>query len=86
MNFLGLDFEVLLGDYTEIENLIAEGHVDCGFTRLPAPLGFEASSLRETIIWLYFLKNIRLRYMKWLLLPHYARNRLYCLRKERRDI
>lgn len=32
----GIDYELLLGDYTEIEDWIAEGRVDCGFLRLPA--------------------------------------------------
>lgn len=30
-----IDYELLLGDYTEIEEWILEGRVDCGFTRLP---------------------------------------------------
>lgn len=31
-----IDFELLHGDYTEIENWIGEGRADCGFLRLPA--------------------------------------------------
>ncbi|MFF2090081.1 LysR family transcriptional regulator [Paenibacillus sp. NPDC058174] len=31
-----IDYELLLGDYTEIESWIWEGRVDCGFLRLPA--------------------------------------------------
>ena len=30
-----MDYELLLGDYTEIEEWILEGRVDCGFLRLP---------------------------------------------------
>ena len=30
-----IDYEMLLGDYTEIEEWILEGRVDCGFLRLP---------------------------------------------------
>lgn len=30
-----IDYELLLGDYTEIERWILEGRVDCGFLRLP---------------------------------------------------
>lgn len=30
-----IDYELLLGDYTEIENWILNGRVDCGFLRLP---------------------------------------------------
>ena len=31
----GIDYELVLGDYTEIETWIEEGRVDCGFLRLP---------------------------------------------------
>lgn len=30
-----IDYELLLGDYTEIEEWISNGRVDCGFLRLP---------------------------------------------------
>lgn len=41
----GIDYELLLGDYTEIEAWIAEGRVDCGFLRLPTRPEFETISL-----------------------------------------
>lgn len=31
-----IDYELLISDYSEIENWIMEGRVDCGFIRLPA--------------------------------------------------
>ena len=34
-NFPGIEYEVLLGDYDEVEQWIQEGRVDCGFLRLP---------------------------------------------------
>lgn len=34
-DYPGIEYELLLGDYTEIETWIAEGRVDCGFLRLP---------------------------------------------------
>ncbi|MBM7608932.1 DNA-binding transcriptional LysR family regulator [Lysinibacillus composti] len=34
-DYPGIDFEMLLGDYTEIESWIIEGRVDFGFLRLP---------------------------------------------------
>lgn len=37
----GIDYELLLGDYTEIEEWISEGRVDCGFLRLPTCSDFE---------------------------------------------
>ena len=46
-DFPNIDFEMLLGDYTEIENWIAEGRVDCGFTRLPALAGLDTIFLER---------------------------------------
>lgn len=34
-DYPGIDYEMLLGDYTEIHSWIAEGRVDCGFLCLP---------------------------------------------------
>ena len=42
-----IHFELLLGDYTEIENWILEGRVDFGFLRLPSKAGLEALFLEE---------------------------------------
>lgn len=44
-DYPGVDYEMLLGDYTEIETWITEGRVDCGFTRTPASDGFETIPL-----------------------------------------
>lgn len=46
-DYPNIDFELLLGDYTEIEGWIAEGRVDCGFTRLPASPAFETLFLEK---------------------------------------
>lgn len=35
-DYPNMDYELLLGDYSEIEEWILEGRVDCGFVRLPA--------------------------------------------------
>ncbi|MCI8326908.1 MAG: LysR family transcriptional regulator [Lachnospiraceae bacterium] len=35
-DYPNIDYELLLGDYTEIEEWILEGRVDCGFLPLPA--------------------------------------------------
>lgn len=42
-----MDYELLLGDYTEIEEWILEGRVDCGFLRLPAHPGLETIFLEQ---------------------------------------
>lgn len=44
-DYPGIEYELLLGDYTEIETWIAEGRVDCGFLRLPTNPDFETISL-----------------------------------------
>lgn len=46
-DYPNIDYELLLGDYTEIEGWIAEGRVDCGFLRLPAREDFEAVFLER---------------------------------------
>lgn len=42
-----IDFELLLGDYTEIESWILEGRVDFGFLRLPTKAEFETIFLEQ---------------------------------------
>lgn len=42
-----IDYELLLGDYAEIEEWIAEGRVDCGFLKLPTRPDFETIFLEE---------------------------------------
>jgi DNA-binding transcriptional LysR family regulator len=42
-----IDYELLLGDYTEIENWILEGRVDCGFLRLPTHPDLETIFLEQ---------------------------------------
>ena len=42
-----IDYEILLGDYAEIEEWIADGRVDCGFLRLPANPDFESVFLEQ---------------------------------------
>ncbi|KQL39212.1 LysR family transcriptional regulator [Bacillus sp. FJAT-25509] len=40
-DYPNIDFELLLGDYSEIENWIVEGRVDFGFLRLPTKVEIE---------------------------------------------
>lgn len=42
-----IDYELLLGDYTEIEQWINEGRVDCGFIRMPTTHDFETIFLEQ---------------------------------------
>lgn len=46
-DYPNIDYELLLGDYTEIEEWIADGRVDCGFLRLPAHPDFETIFLEQ---------------------------------------
>lgn len=46
-DYPNIDYELLLGDYTEIENWILEGRVDCGFLRLPTLPEFETILLEQ---------------------------------------
>ena len=46
-DYPNIDYELLLGDYTEIESWITEGRVDCGFLRLPTLPEFETIFLED---------------------------------------
>jgi DNA-binding transcriptional LysR family regulator len=46
-DYPNIEFELLLGDYTEIESWIIEGRVDCGFLRLPTKPELESIFLGQ---------------------------------------
>ncbi|MGE7665204.1 LysR family transcriptional regulator [Ureibacillus composti] len=46
-DYPGIDFEMLLGDYTEIERWIIEGRVDFGFLRLPTNAEMETMFVEQ---------------------------------------
>jgi DNA-binding transcriptional LysR family regulator len=46
-DYAKIDFELLLGDYTEIESWILEGRVDFGFLRLPTKAELETVFLEQ---------------------------------------
>lgn len=46
-DYPNIDYELLLGDYTEIEEWILSGRVDCGFLRLPTHAELETIFLEQ---------------------------------------
>ncbi len=46
-DYPNIDYELLMGDYTEIEKWISEGRVDCGFLCLPVRSDFEVIFLEK---------------------------------------
>ena len=46
-DFPRIEYEMLLGDYEEVERWIAEGRVDCGFLSLPTGSPFDTVLLKE---------------------------------------
>ena len=46
-DYPGIEYEMLLGDYAEVEHWIAEGRVDCGFLRLPTLPKFQTMLLKQ---------------------------------------
>jgi len=46
-DYPNIHFEFLLGDYREIDNWIAAGRVDCGFTRLPVGSEFATQFMQQ---------------------------------------
>lgn len=56
-DYPGIDYELLLGDYTEIEDWISAGRVDCGFLRLPTDPDFETILLERDKLLAILPKN-----------------------------
>lgn len=46
-DYPGIQYELLLGDYNEIENWLAMGRIECGFLRLPTRREFETIFLEK---------------------------------------
>ena len=46
-DYPGIEYELLLGDYDEVEGWIDEGRVDCGFLRLPTLSKFDTILLKQ---------------------------------------
>lgn len=46
-DYPGIEYEMLLGDYDEVEQWINEGRVDCGFLRLPTLPKFDTILLKQ---------------------------------------
>ena len=59
-DYPGIDYELLLGDYTEIEEWIADGRVDCGFLRLPAGRELDTMFLEQDELMVILPENHRL--------------------------
>lgn len=46
-DYPGIEYEMLLGDYDEVEQWIKEGRVDCGFLRIPTRIQFDTILLKQ---------------------------------------
>lgn len=60
-DYPNIDYELLLGDYTEIEEWIHTGRVDCGFLRLPTHSEFETIFLEKDRLMAIIPKNHHLK-------------------------
>lgn len=61
-DYPNIDYELLLGDYSEIEEWIHAGRVDCGFLRLPTHTDFETIFLEEDKLMAIIPENHPLKY------------------------
>lgn len=52
-----IEFEILMGHYTEIEDWIEEGRVDVGFLRLPTHKKFDAEVIEQDRLFVILPKN-----------------------------
>ncbi len=59
-DYPGIQYELLLGDYTEIEEWLSEGRIECGFLRLPTRSNFETIFLEKDELVAVLPKNHRL--------------------------
>lgn len=59
-DYPNIDYELLLGEYTEIEEWILEGRVDCGFLRLPTRPELETIFLEQDKLMAIIPENHRL--------------------------
>ncbi len=46
-DYPGIEYEMLMGDYDEVEHWIDIGRVDCGFLRLPTEIPFDTIPIRK---------------------------------------
>ncbi|SFB30179.1 DNA-binding transcriptional regulator, LysR family [Acetitomaculum ruminis DSM 5522] len=63
-DYPGIDYEILLGDYLEIEEWIEEGRVDCGFLILPVKEEFYSINLKKDQLMAIIPQNHPLAYNK----------------------
>lgn len=81
-DYPGIDYEFLLGDYSEIENWLFEGRVDCGFLRLPVSSGLESRFLeRDELVAVLPLEHALARSGKEVPLAELAREPFMLLEK-----
>lgn len=59
-DYPNIDYELLLGDYSEIEEWIWKGRVDCGFLRLPVHGELETEFLEQDRLLVVLPENHRL--------------------------
>lgn len=59
-DYPGIQYELLLGDYAEIEEWLSEGRIECGFLRLPTRSNFETIFLEKDELAAVLPKNHRL--------------------------
>ena len=80
-DYPNIEYELLLGDYREIEGWIQEGRVDCGFLRLPTCRNLTPSFWNRTIFLLSFLGSIPWRKQRISLWRPSAKNLFCCWKR-----
>lgn len=56
-SYPNIDYELLIGDYIEIEEWVSNGRVDCGFVRLPVHLDLETIFLEQDSLMVILPEN-----------------------------
>lgn len=84
-DYPGVDYELLLGDYSEIEEWIAQGRVDCGFLRLPTRPEFDTIPLGRTDFWPFCRRDTRWKAATRSPLPRCAQSPSCCWKRPPRQ-
>lgn len=81
-DYPNIGYELVLGDYAEIEGWVASGRVDCGFTRLPAAENLAAVHLVDDELLAVLPSGHRLASFEAVPAEELARERFILLEKD----
>lgn len=82
-DYPNIEYELLLGDYREIEAWIREGRVDCGFLRLPIGSDLDTIFLEQDDFWAVLPENHPLAKAEQFPLENFCKEPFLLLEKDK---